>query len=74
MHKSCLINDHQIKYFSEFDTEQIFLKFREKIIEIKKARQIYFKRNKWNNKINPKSRMNTIEGLFVLLSNHISMK
>lgn len=74
VHKSCLINDHQIKYYSEFDTEQIFLKLREKIIEIKKARQIYFKRNKWNNKINPKSRMNTIEGLFVLLSNHISMK
>jgi len=62
----------QRKYYSDFDTEKVLLKLREKVKNIKDAKQLYFKRNKWSEKVNQKSRMNTIEELFVLISNHLS--
>lgn len=70
--KSCFVSDHQRKYYSDFDTEKALLKLGEKVKDIKKAKQLYFKRNKWSVKVNQKSRMNTIEELFVLISNHLS--
>jgi len=72
--KNCFVNEYQFKYYSNFDIEKALLKLREKVIDIKKAKQIYFKRNKWSSKINQKSRMNTIVYLFVLISKHLSMK
>lgn len=71
---SCFVSAHQRKHYVDFDTEKVLLKIREKVKGIKKAKQLYFKRSSWSSKINPKSRMNTIEDLFVLLSNHLSMK
>jgi uncharacterized protein YifE (UPF0438 family) len=74
IHSSCFVSVHQNKYYSEFDTEKVLLKIREKVRKIKKVKSLYFKRNKWSSKINQTSRMNTVEDLFVLLSNHLSMK
>ncbi len=70
--KDCFVSKYQLKQYGDYDTEKVLLKLREKISDFKKARRLYFSKNKWSKKINPKSRMNTIEQLFVLLSNHLS--
>jgi len=72
IHKSCFVSKHQYSKYRYFDTEKTVLKLREKITDFKKAKSLYYSRNKWSKKINPKSRMNTIEELFILLSNHLS--
>jgi hypothetical protein len=68
----CFVSTHQKKYYSEFDTEQLLLKIREKIKDIKKVKLLYFKRNKWSRKINHKARMKTIVELHLLLAKHLS--
>jgi hypothetical protein len=70
----CFVSTHQKKYYSEFDTEQLLLKIREKIKDIKKVKSLYFKRNQWSHKINHKTRMKTIVELHLLLSKHLSGK
>jgi len=70
--KDCYVSNQQRKYYPDFDTEKALLKLREKVKEFKKSKQLYFKRNKWSDKINPKSRMNTIVDLFILISNHLN--
>ncbi len=72
--KTCFVSEYQYNKYADFDTEKVLLKIRDKISDLKKAKQLYYTRNKWSNKINPLSRMNTIVNLFVLLSNHLSIK
>ena len=72
--KSCFISDYQYYKYKDYDTSKILLKLREKFNDLKKVKQLYYSNNKWSNKINPKSRMNTIVNLFALLSKHLSMK
>lgn len=70
--KNCFVSKYQYSMYRDYDTEKILLKLREKITDFKKVKLLYYSRNKWSKKINPKSRMNTIEQLFILLSNHLS--
>ena len=63
---------HQKKYYEEFDTERLLLKLREKQTNLKKIKSLYFKRGKWNKKINPKSRMNSYVSIVILISNHLN--
>ena len=72
IHRSCFVSELQYLKYSDSDTEKVLLKLLDHITEFKSKKRIYFSRNKWNKKINPKSRMNTIEQLFILLSNHLS--
>jgi hypothetical protein len=72
--RECFVSDYQYSKYKNFQTEEVLLKILEKIVDFKKAKQLYYQKNKWSKKINPKSRMNTIEQLFILLSNHLSMK
>lgn len=72
INKSCYVSKYQYSQYANFDTEKVLLKLREKITDFKKAKSLYYSRNKWSKKINPKSRMNTIEQLLILLSNHLS--
>ena len=72
INKSCYVSKYQYFQYANFDTEKVLLKLREKITDFKKAKSLYYSRNKWSKKINPKSRMNTIEQLLILLSNHLS--
>jgi 6-phosphofructokinase len=74
INRDCFVSKYQFKQYGDFDTEKVLLKLREKISDFKKARRLYFSRNKWSKKINPKSRMNTIEQLYILFSNHLSSK
>ncbi len=68
----CFVSAHQKKYYSEYDTEQLLLKIREKLKEIKKIKSLYFKGNKWSPKVNQKTRMKTIVELYILLANHLN--
>ena len=68
----CFVSEYQYSKYKEFDTEKVFLKLREKIKDLGKAKRLYFSRGKWSNKVNPVSRINTIVGLFVLLANHLA--
>ena len=72
IHKSCFISEYQYSIYSDFDTEQVLLKLLDRITEFKSKKRMYYSRNKWRKSINPKSRMNTIEQLYILLSNHLS--
>lgn len=74
IHKSCFVSDYQYSKYSDYDTEKVLLKLLDRITEFKSKKKMYFSRNKWSKNINPKSRMNTIEQLFILLSNHLSHK
>ncbi len=74
IHKSCFVSEYQYSKYSNFDTEKVLLKLLDRITEFKSKKRMYFSRNKWSKNINPKSRMNTIEQLFILLSNHLSYK
>jgi hypothetical protein len=49
-------------------------KIYDKIVEIKDVKELYFKDSKWDKKVNPKLRMNTIVNLFELLSRHLNKK
>ena len=72
IHKSCFISEYQYSKYSDFDTEKLLLKLLDRITEFKSKKRMYYSRNKWRKNINPKSRMNTIEQLYILLSNHLS--
>ena len=72
IHKSCFVSNYQYSKYSDFDTEKLLLKLLDRITEFKSKKRMYYSRNKWSKKINPKSRMNTIEQLFILLSNHLN--
>ena len=72
--RSCFISNHHVKYYSSFDTERLLLKLRDKFIELKKVRKLYYARGKWKQGINPKRRMSNIVDLLELISNHLSEK
>ena len=70
--KEILLTYRHKKHYADYDTERLILKLREKFIQLKKTRKLYFKKNKWNKKVNPKSRMNSLVNLIALISNHLS--
>lgn len=72
--QSCFVSIHQKDHYQNFDTEEILYKIREKVTELKRVRNIYYRKEKWSKKVNPKMRMETILGLFLLLSNHLNYK
>jgi len=71
--KTCFVSLYQYSKYKDFDTEKIFLKIRDKVKDLSKAKRLYFNRGQWSNKVNPISRMNNLVGLFILLANHLSM-
>jgi len=72
INKGFLVTYHQKRHYKDYDTERLMLKLREKLIHLKTTRKLYYKRNKWNKKINQKRRMNSLVNLIILISNHIS--
>jgi len=72
--QSCFVTNHQLKYYSSFDTKRVLLKLRDKFTELKKIRKLYYSRGKWKEGANPKRRMRNIVDLLELISNHLSEK
>ena len=72
--QTCFISNHQIKYYSNFNTELVLLKLRDKVTEIKKVRKLYYSRGNWRRGVNPIRRMKNIVELLELISNHLSEK
>ena len=70
--KIYFVSDEQYRYYADFDTEQLLLKIREKIKELKYKKKLYYSRKGWSKEVNPTRRMNNIANLFILFSRHIS--